>query len=332
MPGSKHSLSLARSVACCSAALAFGLLVAGCDAPAVDPQRAAGATDTTAADSPARARAPSSGAEPYGAFAARRELLLADAVEALDETYTALGLLAQQDTDGASEALARATGKLEIVLTAEPRLALAPVAVNVRTHDVLAAPEEVDRLRRLAEEALDDGRLQVGRKLIENLASEHVLSITNLPLATYPNALKRAAALIKGGRPLDAIAALEAALATLVVAETIFPLPLVRAQLLLERARPAAEKTPRSPEDDTRVRALLVQAREQLDLARALGYGTRSDLDDLYDALESIEARVESSDSAQGLFDQLKRLFDKARRAPAAEGGAGSPQETATPN
>ena len=318
MPGSKPSSPLARSFACGSAALALGLLVAACDTGAVDSEPT-GATTEDATGSTPRAAAPSSETDPYGAFAARRDVLIADAVEALDETYTALGLLAAQDNDGAAEALARATGKLEVVLTAEPDLALAPVAVDVRTYDVIASPEDVDRLRQAAEEALDDGRLQDGRVLIRDLASEHVLSVTNLPLATYPDALKEAAALIKGGHPLEAVAMLEAALATQVVEETIIPLPLVRAQILMERARPAAEASSRSAEDDDEMRALLTQAREQLDLARALGYGTRSELDDLYDALDEIEDRLEDRGSARGLFDRLKSLFDEARRNPAAD-------------
>ena len=317
MPGSKHSSTLAHSLAWSSAALALGLLLVACDTGAVDPEPT-GATTEEAAEGAPRATAPSSETDPYGAFAVRRDVLIADAVEALDETYSALGLLAAQDNDGAAEALARATGKLEIVLTAEPGLALAPVAVDVRTYDVIASPDDVDRLRQAAEEALDDGRLQDGRMLIRDLASEHVFTVTNLPLATYPDALKAAAALIKGGRPLEAVATLEAALATQVVEETIIPLPLVRAQILMERARPAAEESARSAEDGDEMRVLLTQAREQLDLARALGYGTRSELDDLYDALDEIEARLEDPGSARGLFDRLKGLFDEARRDPFA--------------
>lgn len=319
MPGSTHCSPLIRSRALASVALALGLLVVGCDAGTVDSKQ--DATQTNSAEALPRAAAPSNEAEPYAAFAARRQVLIADAVEALDETYAALGLLAKQDNDGAADALARATGKLEVVLTAEPGLALAPVAMNVRTYDLIAAPEDVDRLRRRAEEALDDGRLQTGRMLISDLASEHVFSVTNLPLATYPDALKQAAALIKGGRTQEAVAVLEAALATVVVRETIVPLPLVRAQILMERARPIAEQAAQSSGGAAAARPLLVQARRQLDLARALGYGTRADLDDLYDAVEEIEASIDKQDGAPGLFDRLKGLFDKARQSVTVESG-----------
>ena len=328
MPDSTHSAPLARSLACCSAALALGLLTAGCEREAGDLEPAATST-ASAPGSSSQATATSSEAEPYERLAARRRALIADAAEALDETYAALGLLAKEDHDGAAEALARATGKLEVVLTAEPELALAPVAVDVRTYDVLATPEDVDALRRIAEEALDDGRLQEGRRLIEGLASEHVFSVTNLPLATYPDALKQAAALIRDGRPQEAIVTLEAELTSLVVVETIMPLPLIRAELLLDRARPAAEQAGRSPEEAARVRSLLADAREQLDLARALGYATRRELDDLYDALEKIEDTTEGEGSARGLFDRLEGLFDRAERSANAGTGEPSARQTA---
>jgi hypothetical protein len=317
MPGLTHRSALVRSGGFASATLALGLLVAGCDAGTVDTKQDAAAVNSAAA--PSRTTAPANEADPYPAFAARRQVLIADAVEAFDETYAALGLLAKQDNEGAADALARATGKLEVVLTAEPGLALAPVAVNVRTYDVIATPADVDRLRRRAEEALDDGQLQVGRMLISDLASEHVFSVTNLPLATYPDALKQAAALITSGRSQEAVAMLEGALATLVVEETIVPLPLVRAQILLERARPTAEQTAQSSEGAAAARPLLAQARQQLDLARALGYATREDLDALYGAVEEIEASIDNKDGAPGLFDRLKGLFDKARQSATTE-------------
>ena len=37
--------------------------------------------------------------------------------------------------------------------------------------------------------------------MIADLASEHVISVTNIPLATYPAAIKQAAALIHANKP-----------------------------------------------------------------------------------------------------------------------------------
>ena len=152
MSRSRHRAPPARPLTRCSAALALALLAAGCDRQGADTKTAATSTEN-APGSSSHASARSANAEPYAAMAARRRALVADAAEALDETYAALGLLARNDPDGAAEALARATGKLEVVLAAEPKLALAPVAVDVRTYDLVATPKDVDVCRAVTNQA-----------------------------------------------------------------------------------------------------------------------------------------------------------------------------------
>jgi hypothetical protein len=56
--------------------------------------------------------------------------LLKEAVFALDETQAAISAIDAGNNQEAIDALARATGKLEIILTREPNLALAPVAIR----------------------------------------------------------------------------------------------------------------------------------------------------------------------------------------------------------
>ena len=151
--------------------------------------------------------------------------------------------------------------------------------------------------------------------MIGELASEHVISVTNIPLATYPLALKQAAALIHAGRTGEAVATLEAALSTLVVQKTIIPLPLLRAEVLLDEARPLAEKPQRNAAENDRLRRLLGAARRQMELARALGYATSNDIDALSDELTTIERRTEGQGSGTGLFDRIKSLFAKNRNS-----------------
>ena len=246
-------------------------------------------------------------------IAAKRRTLVADAVSALQETEAALELLAAAKAADAIAALERATGKLDIVLAADPNLALAPVDVRATVHDVIAAPEAVTALRERAEAALDDGRLQDARHMIADLASEHVISVTSIPLATYPGAIKQAAALIHANKPAEAAAVLETALSTMVVENTIIPLPLVRAESLLDTARPLAEKPQRTAGENDRLRRLLDAARLQIELAQALGYATKDDLEALSDELKTIRRKTEGQGFATGLFDRIKRLFEKAK-------------------
>ena len=298
-------------------ALGMGLLLASCSRDADQAGQPGGSNATTAPTVLPNANkqvAPAPSGDFSSQLAAKRKSLIAEAASALQETLAALDLLAGNDPSGAVEALARATGKLEIVLAADPQLALAPVDVGITTHDVVATPEAVSALRKRAEAALDDGRLQDARHLIADLASEHVISVTSLPLATYPAAIKQAAALIHDGKTAEAAATLEAALSTLVVEETVIPLPLARAEALLARAQPLSEKSQRSADERRQLQRLLADARRQLDLARVLGYATKRDLDPLFDALKAIERNAEGKESGKGLFNRLRELFDAANR------------------
>ncbi|MET3709507.1 hypothetical protein ABIC65_000187 [Sphingomonas trueperi] len=249
-----------------------------------------------------------------GRIAERRRTLITGAVSALQESYAALDLLSAGKADDAVQTLARASGKLDVVLAAEPKLALAPVDVRVTTRDLIATPADVKALRDLAEAALDDGRIQDARRLIAGLASESVVTTVNIPLASYPGAIKQAAARILAGHPAEAKAMLETALATLVVEDLIIPLPLARAEALLDLAQPLAEKAQRSADENKQLERLLADARLQIDLAKALGYATKQDLDALSDELETIDDKTRGEGSGMRLFDRIKALFVQANR------------------
>ncbi|HTU11498.1 MAG TPA: YfdX family protein [Allosphingosinicella sp.] len=262
--------------------------------------------------------------------AEKRRRLVADAVTALRETQRAFDLLAADRPDDAVAALERATGKLDLVLAADPGLALAAVDVRVVVHDVLAEPEAVMVVRTQATDALALGRVQVARQLLADLASEQVISVTSLPLATYPAAIRQAGALIHGGRAAEAAAVLQTALATLVVEDTIIPLPLVRAEALIDQARALAGKAHRTPEENGRLQRMIAGTRSQLQLAQALGYATREDLDGLLDQLRQIEQATQGQATAGGgLFDRIKALFTTARghadARPAGQGEGSNP-------
>lgn len=241
--------------------------------------------------------------------------LLEEAVSALDETQAAINAIDAGNNQEAIDALARATGKLEIILAREPNLALAPVANSVIEHDVLATPGDVKALSNRIEDLIDKGSLQEARRLMEGLASEMVIRTSNLPLGTYPIAIKRAAALLDEQKPQEAKLVLLNALSTIVVTETIIPLPIVRAETSVEAARVVAAKKDRTKEDNQAIAAELQKAREQIEMAQALGYATKKDLDDLQDAIKELERETGEGNAADRFFERIKGLFGKAREA-----------------
>lgn len=241
--------------------------------------------------------------------------LVEEAASALEETQAAIYAIDSGNTDEAIDALARATGKLEIILAREPSLALAPVGTSVVEHDLLATPEAVKELRDRIEDLIDDDRLQVARRLMDGLASEMVVSVSNLPLATYPDAIKRAAALLDEQKPEEAKLVLLNALSTVVVTDTIIPLPIVRAEAHVAAAKELAAKEDRTAEDNQAIVAALAAAREQIELGQALGYATKQDLDNLLEAIDELEEETKGDNAAASFFERIEQLFERAREA-----------------
>lgn len=295
-----------------TAALGFSLLLAACSrgSEPTNGRENAAAPSAPAATAPALP----ADASVQARIAEKRRALIADAVAALEDTNRALALIANGKANDALAALTQAIGKLDVVLATAPDLALAPVGVEVSTHDVIATAEAVKEIRDRAAKALDDDRVQEARHLIAGLASEHVIRVTNIPLATYPAALKQAAASIHAGNAARAAAELEAALTTLVVEDIIIPLPLARAEALLDEALPLVENAQRSADQNRRLRALLAAARRQIELAKALGYGSKADLEAISDELNVIEKRTEGQGADSRLLDRIKQLFADSRQ------------------
>jgi len=238
----------------------------------------------------------------------RRDKIVSEASAAIAETKKALVALEDDKTDEALAALEEATGKLELILARDPDLGLAPVDVSLVTYDLLADPETVKKLIVEAEEYLENGKIQKARPLVARLASEMVLQSTNIPLVTYPDAIKAVAPLIDEGKTEEAKAALQAALNTLVVTtDDVVPLPKVRAEHLLNEAEKLAEKKERTEEESKRLTELLSETRTQLKLGEVLGYGTKQSFRAMHKQLDEIEDKISGGEGGKGWFDKIEQ-------------------------
>lgn len=236
-----------------------------------------------------------------------RKKLLAEAALAIDDTKKALAFLDKKNSKEALAALERVTGKLELIISREPGLALAPIDMNVAVQDLLADPDTVKVILKEARDLLGDGEVQKARSLLANLSSEMVFSTINIPLATYPQAIKAVARLIDENKLNEAKTALEAALSTLVVTDVIIPLPVVRAELLLKEAEKLAEKSSRSEKDNESLSNQLSEARKQVRLAEVLGYGQKKTYKPIYEQIDQIEKKSRGGKSGRGWFDNIKK-------------------------
>lgn len=326
--GGSAITSRVSAIAICAALALSTSACAKDDAEASNPEPAAvaaaetaPAVETTAADAPAdHAEAKAAVKDDVENSASeqitdKRAALTDEAVEALAQTREAVKALDEGDTDAALEALAKVTGQMEIILAREPDLALVPVDVSAIRQDLIATVDGVKAIRKNIKELVEDGEIQQARPLIESFGSELVISTANIPLATYPDAIKDVTALIDDGKIEEAKVALDTALSTLVVTETIVPLPLLRAQALLDVAEASLDTEVQSETDDEAkaetttpdVKALLENAAYEIELAKAFGYGDKTLYRQLQQDVKSLQKRVEADEDAGGLFASIRR-------------------------
>jgi hypothetical protein len=251
-------------------------------------------------------RAPNTDSRTQSNTDEKRRALITEATSAIQETQSALKQLDDDKPRDALAALERATGKLDVILARDPQLELAPAAVSVVTYDVEGGVEAVNKVRKQAEDLVDAGRLQEARHLLKGLASETVVSVTNLPLGTFPEAIKSAVKLIDQKKFDAAKHVLQAALNTQVVTDTIIPLPVVRAQEYLKTAESLAERKDRNKDDNDHLKLALDQAAGQIQFAQALGYGTKKDFDGLDKQLAEIRDKTADNKFGTGFFAKIK--------------------------
>ena len=241
----------------------------------------------------------------------KRQKILEEAGAALKQTKEALVALDRKDTDRALQALAEVTGKLELILARDPELALAPVEVHTVVHDLFASTAVIEDLIDEALRALKNDEVQTARRLLAGLASEIVITTTNIPLATYPQAIKAVAPLIDSDEIGEAKAALQAVLGTLIETHDIISLPVLRARLLLTQAEPLAETDERSEQQAQRLAKLLGEVRNQLQMAELLGYGRKGDFGPIYEQIKEIEQKSGRGKSGKGWFHKIKEQISE---------------------
>ncbi|MES2205542.1 MAG: YfdX family protein [Pseudomonadota bacterium] len=243
------------------------------------------------------------------AITQKRKEITAEAIAAINETRHALIALDNGKKAEALKALEQVTGKLELLLARDPQLALAPTYVSAKTFEMVADLEKIKTIRKNAEDFLEDGQVQAARHLLKNLASETVVSVINIPLATYPSAIKQAVKLIDQGKFEEAKTVIQTELNRLVVVATVFPRPVIQAQDALKEAEKLAEKSGRTVEENKRLSTLLADTRKQLELVQALGYGTKENFKMLYSQLSDIEHKTSGNKYGIGFFDKIKSSF-----------------------
>lgn len=237
------------------------------------------------------------------AEAEAKQSLDIEAIAAIAETQKAIDAIAGNDRDDALAAIEQATGKINILLARNPATALIPLSAEVDIIDI--APRDDKAAQELADDATAAVRKKdfpAARVSLYNLTSEIHVRTLNLPLATYPAALKEAARLLDQGKSDDANGVLLTVLNTLLVADRAIPLPLILAKADINEAEGESQK------DKAGAQTLLQTAKAQLKRCDELGYATDNtpEYTALNADLSNLSKQLGSGEDTGSLFAQLR--------------------------
>ena len=244
--------------------------------------------------------------------------LVQEAIDSLKYAHDALVALNKKDTKSAKANIEKALGKLDVVLASEHAPKLLPVDNVITVQEFIGTSKDAKAAVTLAGVLLADGKVQAAREILLPLKSEIDVTVVNLPLATYPDALKLAAKYINDGEVEKAKAVLATALSTFVEVTTVAPIPLLKAADLIAAAAAIAS------EDTKQAKVYLSAAQEQLKLAEALGYVSKSDvtykaldeaIDDIKDHITSKEIKAKFDALKAKLKDFTSKIFSSKEEA-----------------
>ncbi len=253
------------------------------------------------------------------AEALKQELNL-KAVQAVAETYKVVELLNQKKSDEALEQLKKVIGELEVILAANKDISLVPVNSYTVAMDTDMSPEEISTAISEVKKMLNKGNVQEARLLLDTLQSEIDIIIENLPLATYPDAMKLASKYIIDKKLDEAKSVLTVALNSMVIKKIIIPLPLVRAADLIEEASKTASVNKKQ------ALKYLDNAKKQLEIAKLLGYGKDDPkiYKDLQDRIDAIKTEIKGKNKAAKMFEELLKKLGEFKKKLLASGSTSS--------
>jgi tetratricopeptide (TPR) repeat protein len=227
--------------------------------------------------------------------------LVQEAVKSLLLTQKVLADLDKKDTKTAIKDLEDAIGKLEVILASKKAPKLLPVDSSVTAIEYVGDLKKVKSDIALVKTLLADGKVQDARKLLNTLQSQINILTVSIPLVSYPDALKLSAKYLHDNKVDEARAVLETALSTLVEERVVLPIPILKAEGLIKAASLIAKS------DKNQALKHLDQAKVELEIAKTLGYVSKSDTTYkmLDDAISDIEKEIKGKNKAEKMFEAL---------------------------
>ncbi|MDD2724930.1 MAG: YfdX family protein [Methylovulum sp.] len=251
-------------------------------------------------------------------LAEKSQQIANEAADVLDGTEQALSALLKDDAKKATGILQGISGKLDILLAKNPNLAMIPANVSVRVEEFVGDEAKVKKILDTIDDLFEDGKIQAARELIGELVSEMDITTTSIPLTLYPSGIRNAVALANAGKTGDAADALYTLLSSVETTTEIMPLPVLRAEEFLSVASEQEHKQDLSKQAiRDQIINLTDAAKSQLKLAILLGYGSKEDYRELYQAIDEMKSAIHTAGSRtawENIERSVMALKDKLTR------------------
>ncbi len=227
--------------------------------------------------------------------------IIKEAVESIDLVAQTIKLIDQKKKDDAIKTLEKAIGKIEVVLSNPKAPALIPVDAKVIVAQYLGDAYSAQNAVITSVALLQSQRVQEARRIVSALVDEIDFKTINLPLASYPSALKMAAKNLHDNKLDEAKKVLVTTLNTFVSITTITPIGILEAQDLIIAASKVAK------ENKELALSHLSAAKEALKRSEALGYTSYSDTTYkmLNEEIRKVEKEIKGKNKAEKLFENL---------------------------
>lgn len=235
-----------------------------------------------------------------------QQKLVKEALTVFLKTEQALDFLEKGQTQQAEQVLKQILSELNSISQQYPTLNSVPIDASAQIFNLANDLKEIEKMRDQVKNLVDDGNFQLARRILNNMVNEIRVTFTNIPLKTYPTAIKKAMELIKQGQMSDAKQVLANALGSIELQEISIPLPVVSAQAMVALASESVDKDPQKAMD------LLKDAQYQIQLAEALGYGNHDqEFKDILADIETIKGKIKKEENTAHLFTALKQRLQK---------------------
>jgi ribonuclease HII len=227
--------------------------------------------------------------------------LIQEALNSLEIAAKALKNLEDNKKDEAKKNIELALGKLEVILTSKDVPKLLPIKNRLIVKNFIGGAKEVESALKKVKILIDNGKIQEAGELLISLQSELDIVTVNLPLSTYPDALKLASKYLIEGEIEEAKDTLKLALSSFANIQTIIPIPLINTVELVAVASNKAK------ENRDLALKYLSSAHDELNKAEKLGYISKSTTTykELHTLIEGVEKEVKGPNKAEKLFDEL---------------------------